>query len=451
MLGVGMSRRARVCVELRGVQPMLIERRPRFASLSIVAGAAIAACTFQPGVAPSVDGGDGAADAPMPSCQAPVFTCADATTLKATCPEASEVLIQCAWGCVPVGAQPRCGELVPSGGGVTTTDLVSTGLGDATITGAINGSTGTINGGTAASVGGAYRQASNNIGVFRFKSLKVGALRLEGTRAIALVADGAIVIEAVIDARGSCGSGAGSNAGAGGSGGGNESDGSGSGGGQGSDTPNRGAGGGGHGSIGGNGGGGVAGGIIVGDAPITLLLGGAGGGGAKTSRGGGGGGALQLVSNHSITITATGGVNAGGCGGLGGDGNSDAGGGGGGAGGTILVEAPHITIAGALAVNGGGGGNRNNGNGSAGRLDRTAAAAATGGGTGGAGSTFAGGAGTGAGNNQANGGGGGAVGRIRLTTRSGAASELARDGAVLSPDLTDGATTPTTHGSANIR
>jgi hypothetical protein len=71
--------------------------------------------------------------------------------------------------------------------------------------------------------------------------------------------------------------------------------------------------------------------------------------------GGGGGGALQISATGSITVSATGRVNAGG----GGGGETvDAGGAGGGAGGALLLEAPTVTIAvgGILAANGGGGG-----------------------------------------------------------------------------------------------
>jgi hypothetical protein len=126
------------------------------------------------------------------------------------------------------------------------------------------------------------------------------------------------------------------------------------------------------------------------------------------------------------------------------------GGGGGGAGGTILLEAPSITIAGKLAVNGGGGGTRL-AYGAHATLDRmpapggTAPTTANGnGGIGGTGDMPAGGLPMGG----TFGAGGGAVGRMRFHTRAGAVTVEA--GAVLSPALDDNQTT-TTQGPARVQ
>ena len=96
---------------------------------------------------------------------------------------------------------------------------------------------------------------------------------------------------------------------------------------------------------------------------LIPLLGGSGGAGgavipnfgSNPGPGGGGGGALQISAAGTITVSATGRINAGG----GGGGQTITGGGaGGGAGGAILLESPSVTVAtGAiLAANGGGGG-----------------------------------------------------------------------------------------------
>jgi hypothetical protein len=165
---------------------------------------------------------------------------------------------------------------------------------------------------------------------------------------------------------------------------------------------------------------------LVGGCPGGKGGDGAGGGGG--SAGGAGGGAVYLFAHDSISVTGK--LVASGAGGLGGgDGfDSSGGGGGGGAGGMLGLEAPQITVAGALFANGGGGGGgggndfdkhgANGGDPSAAITAATGGAGGTGGGgTGGAGSTTA--APTSGGNGQttgvcAGGGGGGGAGVIRL-------------------------------------
>ena len=109
---------------------------------------------------------------------------------------------------------------------------------------------------------------------------------------------------------------------------------------------------------------GGAGGGPYGETELAALQGGSGGGAGACDAGeaaaaGGGGGALQLASAVSVTISASGAVDAGGGGGAGGlyRGTSHLGaGGGGGSGGSILIEAPDIAISGMITAAGGGGG-----------------------------------------------------------------------------------------------
>lgn len=177
---------------------------------------------------------------------------------------------------------------------------------------------------------------------------------------------------------------------------------------------------------------------------LIPLLGGAGGGAGDVDggggEGGGGGGAIQLTSLASISITGI--IDVGGKGGRAQQLN-DEGGGGGGAGGGILVEAPTVTIEGAvLAANGGGGGSgRELNHGAQGTLTTAPANGGLGsggsnndgrGGNGGAGSIAAT---AGDDHNPGGGGGGGAVGVIRINTDSGAAMGTA---GVISPPLTTG-------------
>ena len=207
-----------------------------------------------------------------------------------------------------------------------------------------------------------------------------------------------------------------------------------------------GAGGGGYGDTGGAGGkngatnGGTAG-TAAGMDTINPLLAGFGGG-ASGGDGGGGGGALQLAAEGTITISGT--INAGGCGGNPGLAAAP-GGGGGGSGGAILVEAPtvHVTSTGILAANGGGGGAGGSATATKGDPGDASVNPAVGGmgsgsrpgGAGGVLGTTSGQSGTG-GNGA--GGGGGGVGRVRLNSRTGATLDM---NPVISPPPTQGTVT----------
>lgn len=129
-----------------------------------------------------------------------------------------------------------------------------------------------------------------------------------------------------------------------------------------------GGGGGGYGGPGGAGAGvgglGATGGSTYGTPEIIPLIGGAGGGWSGGpegdddggSRGGRSGGAVEIVCGGTLTISATGWVDASGCGGFPSyDGTTPHGGGGGGSGGSILLEAPTVEVQGNLSVNGGAG------------------------------------------------------------------------------------------------
>jgi hypothetical protein len=415
-------------------------RRVHAGRLAIIAGAAVAACTFsvvpegpKDGSIPIPDAGD---------CMAVAKECV-ADTLR-TCATVGGTAsdLPCAWGCVATGVA-HCGVLVPSGGAVTSTDLMpQAALADITLSAAttIDGD-GTISGGLHAAGGGMQNgidyRLHNGVAIFRFKSLHVtGPLALAGTSPIALVADGAIRVDAIIDARGVpiC---MGQQAGPGGIDGAPKGASAPAQTGGGSLGPNHlGGGGGGRGGTGGSGGT-ASGGAAFGDDRIATLIGGGGGGGASGGNGaggGGGGGAIQIVSNTSITITSSGGINAGGCGGgAAGTGGND-GGGGGGAGGAILLEAPIVSHDGVLAVNGGGGG-AEGAAGSNATLDRSPAAGAPSadgsGGAGAAGMLLDGSPGL-PGLTKIGAGGGG-IGRIRFHTRSGSASVTGTS----SPTFTD--------------
>lgn len=365
-------------------------------------------------------------------------TCADELTLRA-CGAVGELPVEttCSWGCLAMGPS-RCGDLEPTGGQITTTDLAPDDtLLDHEISGSvvIDGDTGQITNVRPNGMGvinGISWERRGALSVFRFKSVAFkGPIAVRGGNPVVIVADGVISIEDIVDARGTCNS---NGAGPGGSSGGNSgADGNGTGRGRrGNAGPgdSSGGGGAGFGAIGGVGGeaNGVNGGLAgssFGAPTITDLVGGSGGGsGAKAGEGGvggGGGGALYLASNTEVRIIATGGINAGGCGGRRGTGQ-DGSGGGGGSGGAILIEAPVVSILGGLAVNGGGGGSGIDGtDGQSGQLTPVAALGGASslsgdGGPGGAGSIFAG---TPGGADSPAGGGGGAVGRIRINTRTG--------------------------------
>ncbi|MBW2262227.1 MAG: hypothetical protein JRG91_09665 [Deltaproteobacteria bacterium] len=174
-------------------------------------------------------------------------------------------------------------------------------------------------------------------------------------------------------------------------------------------------------------------GAAYGTDEIIPLLGGSGGGdggGVGAGRHGGrSGGAVMIVSGGTLTVSSTGWIDAGGCGGLGAESNE--GGGGGGSGGGILLEAPTVVIAGTVTANGGAGAG---GGGSSGATDGedawfgsdTVAAGGPAAGTydcaGGNGS----GGGTDAGQNAPGcttgtynfGGGGGAAGKVRVNGTS---------------------------------
>jgi hypothetical protein len=124
---------------------------------------------------------------------------------------------------------------------------------------------------------------------------------------------------------------------------------------------------------------------------------------------------LQITSTTSITVASGGLVLAPGSGGP----QDGTRGEGGGSGGALLFEAPNVTIAGALAANGGGGSDATNLG-----ADSTGPGQAAGGGAGGGGSfdTTTNGADGTNGAGAALGGGGGGAGRIRLNTASGAAN-----------------------------
>jgi hypothetical protein len=171
---------------------------------------------------------------------------------------------------------------------------------------------------------------------------------------------------------------------------------------------------------------GAPGGTAYGSAALHPLIGGSAGGDWSAygdQPGGSGGGAIEIVSGVSISIGATGAINAGG-GGM----SSSAG-----SGGAILLEAPTVTIHGVVAANGGGGGVFA----SAGANGAASAQPAPGyggvGGSGSAGDQINGGAGgvTDGGSLGAGSGGGGA-GRIRINTSSGSADVT---GGTLSPSL----------------
>ncbi len=419
----------------------------------------LGACTYTTPAAPP-DGSPADPDGPpmVGPCESTGITCADDTYL-ATCTAmgVAPTLTQCSWGCEATGTA-HCSGVVPSGGAVTAADMDPStfgSVGDIDLPATtIDTDAGTIV--STQAVSGFEYHATATVGVFKLGSLHVtGPIEVVGTRALALIANGEITIDDTIDARGCEGTvqqpGPGGFAGANA-----KASATGSGAGAVPAAGKAGAGGGGYGGSGGDGGPNVAtlggtGGAPFGDDAISMLVGGGGGGGGPGGGGGvggGGGGAVQLVSNTQITIGNTGGVDASGCGGGLGAGGGEDGAGGGGAGGAVLLEAPTIAIAGALAVNGGGGGGSGGSpgtDGSSGTLDRTRAsggAAGTGGGggaiggLGGAAATLAGDPGLEAPRSS---GGGGGVGRIRLSTLGGVATVTGQ----LSPALDDNPTTCT--------
>jgi hypothetical protein len=230
---------------------------------------------------------------------------------------------------------------------------------------------------------------------------------------------------------------------------GNDSMGAGSGGGAPGSTGGTGAGGGSYCGVGGTGGSGGAASTPYGSIDIRPLTGGSAGGGSNGAPGGDGGGGIQIVAQRSITIAAGCFISVSGGGGANGHVGPQgsctwAVGGGGGSGGAILLEAPTVTVAGALVANGAQGGGATSGQDGWDALPVStattpAASAMTTpvGGAGGAGTTPYGGSGQNGNlecadsNGYSSGGGGGGVGRIRINTSSGTA---ATTGATLSPD-----------------
>ncbi|HEY0706811.1 MAG TPA: hypothetical protein VGG33_08445 [Polyangia bacterium] len=154
-----------------------------------------------------------------------------------------------------------------------------------------------------------------------------------------------------------------------------------------------------------------------GNAELIPLWGGSSGGGsARDATGGSGGGALQLVAGIEIAIGATGVVSV--------SGGGARPGGGGGSGGAVLIEAPKVSVLGALAANGGGGGIFAGGAGGQDGTSTTTPASgetATTAGGGSAGMVLDGSAGLSTTTNATSGGGGGA-GRFRINTADGQAT-----------------------------
>jgi hypothetical protein len=171
---------------------------------------------------------------------------------------------------------------------------------------------------------------------------------------------------------------------------------------------------------------GYATGSAYGTPTLHPLLGGSDGGG-RSDYAGLGGGALEIAAGMSIDVGIQGSINAGGTGAAGpthsGSGNS------GGSGGALLLEAPTVSIRGAIATNGGGGGS-----GPIGTANDQPA------GNGSAGTQINGGPGPD--------GGGGGAGRIRINTASGAATITG----IVSPSLEpgpDGGSPCATQGTLN--
>lgn len=424
--------------------------------LSVVS---VAACSFTPPAGTPEQPADAIPDVPT-MCAQVTSECVGDTLRE--CREVGQAAHDTQCPICNSDPQPHCEEITPSADAVMTSDLdpmLDPGLGDVVLAAAtLDSDTGEITGardpGPGLISGIDYVQRAN-AGVFRFKSLEItGTLTVRGSKAVALVALSRIKVTALVDAQGDC---VGTNAGPGGQPGGNlQTAGMGPGGG--------GTGGGSHDNAGGGGGGayGVPGapgghgadvtragapGTPYNDEFDTLIggSGGGGGGGGKGGRGGGGGGAIQLVANHRIEFTASGAINAGGCGAKESP-NQDDGGGGGGSGGLIVLDAPAVVLDAAtvLAVNGGGGGGSDSSgkDGNPGRLSRNPAAGGQGqamGGQGGAPPVLPGLVG---GNAKNGAGGGGGVGRIRIATANNAG--LTGGAAMCSPNLTDLATTTKT-------
>ena len=191
----------------------------------------------------------------------------------------------------------------------------------------------------------------------------------------------------------------------------------------------------------------ATGGTAYGTPENIPLIGGSAGGGAGLPFSGTGGGAVQLVAGKKFTLAANGYVHAGGGGGSFAGAVKSQPGAGGGSGGAILIEAPEVSLLGALIANGGAGGAKDNGQDS--KTDGTVATSppqtnGSIGGPGSAGESINGGNGTWVADDPG-GGGGGAAGRIRVNSTTGNNALSAR---LLSPS----ANTPcTTEGTLRPR
>jgi hypothetical protein len=378
--------------------------------------------------------------------------------------------VTCVLGCN--AASTDCASLQPTAPAVAS-DFIYGGLSDLTIAASqtllvFDTDTGEIKDNTGATIrmpnpGAGTRYVENGIGFHRVNSVGIwtfsnlslpttATVVFKNPSAASILSPGNISIAGTIDLRGYgdptqaptstlC---AGPVAGPGGTAGGmgtTAATGAGAGGQPGDST----AGGGGasYGDVGGDGGknGGVAGGkaptTAIGNAAINPLAGGFGGGSAG-GNGGGGGGGLQLAAEGTITISGT--INAGGCGGAAGD--AIHGGGGGGSGGAILIEAPtvHVTASAHVTANGGGGAGGGSATATAGDPGGTTTSPANGGSgpSGGHNGGNGGSQGTPAGNGLPGagaGGGGGAIGRIRFNGQTAPTVDAA---ATISPTQTTG-------------
>lgn len=400
--------------------------------------------------APAFDAGR---DAPLPDAFCAPSFCSSANTLS-RCAGGMITTVTCPLGCFAEDeTRAHCGVMIPTH--VPEAQLLLSGLAALNIpddqglifhtdTGQIQRRTSSgvdeIRMAGAGTIAGidfrvVTQAGSPAIGSFAMASFDVaerGQVRAVGDAALAILSQGPVTIAGNVDVGANN---MGTDALVGGPGGYDAESGPGAGGRAETDgAPEPGGGGGGFGGRGGNGDDDTAafdtrsggeGGVVYGDAPLTILQGGSGGGQGENGRGGGGGGAVQITSLVSIAITGI--IMAPGEGGR----PDQQGAGGGGAGGAIFLEAPSVTwtTPGILAVNGGGGGGGNtftdnSGPGERGQGSSTAAVGGVSdaflpdgrGGAGAAGASNVGGNGTGV---VPSGGGGGGGGRIRVLTLSG--------------------------------
>ena len=406
---------------------------------------------FDAGAGDMGGGGDGGSGNLAGTC--PPLTglaCLDPNTLQQCAADGvSMESVPCPKGCTTTGS-PHC-QLVTPTGIAPANDFNAPGIGAVTLASATmhsdsgqidgvraaNGNPTTLSVDATSGIGfHLVTQGGSTVGVFVMRGLTVtGTLTIVGLYPAVILANGDVNIVKV-DVSANCTA---RTPGAGGYAGGTTVVGAGSGLGPGGGGPGvvgsyTGAGGGGHGDHGGKGADqgatiGGAGGALNDAATLAILHGGSGGG-AQTGGnypGGAGGGAVQMVSQTKIVIT--GGIAAGGCGGLGsGDVQGGATCSGGGAGGAILLEAPTVSVGdnGYLVCGGGGGGgvDTSGGNGEAAANSNLEVATGRGGtcggsrcgGQGGYSGSMVGGPGT-AVSTLVGGCGGGAVGRIRVNTQ----------------------------------